>query len=311
MSSAYWPTPITAAPHSTTPAIASAITSAQRPRTSSRVEPLALPTRLSQILSLAAEYELIPANPAAGKRRRVKGTKPRRPWVEPEQLLTLLEAATHPKPLLGGRGRPLFAVLAGAGLRIDEALSLERQSVNLAKATLSVTKSKTEAGVRVVDLTPALRDELANYLDRSPHRKPTDLVFPTSSGRKDNRQNVRQRLFMKAITRANVRLAELGIDPLGDVRPHGLRRTYASLRTACGDDTVFVSRQIGHQDVRFTLNVYAQSVKRRERMTEAERKEYDRAIEWASWAGSMGTSAQSTAAVPESEEVSSYEKAPR
>jgi hypothetical protein len=52
-------------------------------------------------------------------------------------------------------------------------------------------------------------------------------------------------------------------------------------------------------------------VKRRERMTEAERKEYDRAIEWASWAGSMGTSAQSTPAVPESDEVSEYEKAPR
>jgi integrase len=264
-------------------------------------------TRLSQILSLAAEYELISANPAAGKRRRVKGSKPRRPWAEPEQLLTLLEAAT---PLLGGRGRPLLAVLAGAGLWIDEALSLERQNVNLAKGTLTVAKSKTEAGVRVVDLTPALRDELANYLDRSPHKKPTDLVFPTSSGRKDNRQNIRQRLFMKAIDRANVQLATLGIDPLGDVRPHGLRRTYASLRTACGDDPVFVSRQIGHEDVRFTLNVYAQSVKRRERMTEAERKEYDRAIEWASWAGSMGTSAQSAPLVPESDEVARHEKSP-
>ena len=48
-------------------------------------------------------------------------------------------------------------------------------------------------------------------------------------------------------------------------RPHGLRRTYASLRTACGDDPVFVSRQIAHEDVRVTLNVYAQSVKLRER----------------------------------------------
>jgi hypothetical protein len=50
-------------------------------------------TRLAQILAVAVEYELIPANPAAGKRRRVKGTKPRRPWVEPEQLMTLLQAA--------------------------------------------------------------------------------------------------------------------------------------------------------------------------------------------------------------------------
>ena len=118
---------------------------------------------------------------------------------------------------------------------------------------------------------------------------------------------------MKAIERANVKLAEKKIEPLGDVRPHGLRRTYASLRTACGDDPVFVSRQIGHEDVTFTLNVYAQSVKRRERMTKAEQAEYDRAIEWASWASpadSLGTGAQSTAVVPESEEVASHENSP-
>ena len=89
---------------------------------------------------------------------------------------------------------------------------------------------------------------------------------------------MRQRLFMKAIERANVKLAEKKLEPLGDVRPHGLRRTYASVRIACGDDPVFVSRQIGHEDVRFTLNVYAKSVKRRERMSEAEQTEYDRAV---------------------------------
>jgi integrase len=266
-------------------------------------------TRLSQILGLAVEYELIPANPAAGKRRRVKGTRPRRPWAEPEQLMTFLESAGGKQPLLGGRGRPLLATLAGAGLRIDEALSLERRNVNTAKGTLTVQQSKTEAGVRVVDLTPALRDELANYLDRSPFKKQTDLVFPTSTGRKDNRQNIRQRLMMKAIERANVKLAELGIELLGDVRPHGLRRTYASLRAVCGDDPVYIARQIGHEDVRFTLNVYAQAVKRRERMTDAERTEYDRAVEWAQWA-QMGTNTKVEPVVPESEEVASYEKDP-
>ena len=76
--------------------------------------------------------------------------------------------------------------------------------------------------------------------------------------------------------------------PLGDVRPHALRRTFASLRAVCGDDPVYIARQIGHEGVRFTLNVYAQSVKRRERMTDAERKEYDRAIEWASVAVPIG-----------------------
>jgi integrase len=259
-------------------------------------------TRLSQVLALAVEYDLIPANPAAGKRRRAKGTKPRRPYVEAEQLMTMLDAAAAKPPLLAGRGRALLATLAGAGLRIDEALSLERRHVNLARGTLTIAKSKTDAGVRVVDLTPALRDELATYLDRSPWKSPTDLVFPTSSGRKDTRQNVRKLLFLPVIERANKKLAERKIELIGSVRPHGLRRTYASLRAACGDDLVFISRQLGHEDVRFTLNVYAQAVKRRERMTDAERAEFDRAVEWSQWAV-MGSETPKLAPLPESAEV--------
>jgi len=182
-----------------------------------------------------------------------------------------------------------LATLAGAGLRIDKALSLQRQHVSTAQGTLTIVRSKTHAGIRVVDIPPALRDELATYLDTSVPKEPTVFVFGTSSGKKDNPSNARNRLFVTAIDEANKRLAELGIEQLGAVRPHGLRRTYATLRIACGDDPVFVSGQIGHEDVRFTLNVYAQSVKRRERMTEAERGEYDRAVEWGQWA-QMGTS---------------------
>lgn len=88
-----------------------------------------------------------------------------------------------------------------------------------------MVRSKTDAGVRVVEIPPALRDELATFLDRSPHKQPTDLVFATGAGRKDSANNVRTRLFVKAIEQANKRLAELGIEQLGDVRPHGLRRT--------------------------------------------------------------------------------------
>ena len=173
-------------------------------------------------------------------------------------------------------------------MRIDEALSLQRQHVNTAKGTLTVVRSKTDAGIRVVEIPPALRDELATYLDDAVDKRPTALVFGTSTVKKDNPSNVRQRLFVNAIAEANKGSTKLGIEQLGEVRPHGLRRTYATLRIACGDDPVFVSGQIGHEDVRFTLNVYAQSVKRRERMTKAEQQEYDRAIEWAQWA-QMGT----------------------
>lgn len=233
-------------------------------------------TRLAQILELAVEYGLLPANPARGRRRRLPSTKPRRPFVQPEQLPALLEAA---EKLYGGRGRPLLATLAGSGLRIGEALALERRDVNLARGTLTIRQAKTEAGVRVVDLTPALREELALWLDRR-DRDPAALVFPTNAGQPDNRHNV-LRMLTRAIDRANKRLVVLGIEPIGKVSPHGLRRTFASLRTAAGDDPVYIAAQIGHEDVGFTLRVYAQAVKHRQRLTDAERTQYELALEWA------------------------------
>ncbi len=234
--------------------------------------------RLAQILEVAVEYGMLPGNPARGRRRRLKSTRPRRGFVQPEQLMALLEAS---ESYLHGRERPLLATLAGTGLRIQELLDLQRRHVNLARGTLTVERSKTDAGVRVVDLTPALRDELALWLDRSRFKEPTDLVFPTLKGEKDCRQNVRRRLLLRAIEKANVRLAEDGIELIGDVGPHGLRRTFASLRVAAGDDPVYVSSQIGHEDPTFTLTVYAQVVKHRERLTAKERQAFERAVEWA------------------------------
>jgi hypothetical protein len=62
-------------------------------------------TRLSQILAVAVDYELLGANTAAGKRRRLKRTRPVRLWVEPEQLPTLLNAAAA-APTPARRARP-------------------------------------------------------------------------------------------------------------------------------------------------------------------------------------------------------------
>lgn len=199
-------------------------------------------TRLAQILEYAVEDELLPANPASGKRRRLKGERPRRTVVEPEQLPALLEAARYH---YGKRGRPLLAVLAGGGLRIDEALSLRRRCINLARGTLTVEAAKTDTGVRIVDLSPALRDELALYLADSPWQQPDDLVFPTSTGRKDNRNNVRRRLVLKAAEDANAKLGEVGIAPIGQLAPHGLRHTYASLRCALNDPMPYTAAQLG------------------------------------------------------------------
>ena len=86
---------------------------------------------------------------------------------------------------------------------------------------------------------------------------------------------------------ANIKLESVGISPIGRVTFHGLRRSYASLRCACGDDVRYTADQLGHEDARFTLRVYAQATKRRDRMAKPQRDAYDRAVEWAAMGSSL------------------------
>ena len=94
-------------------------------------------------------------------------------------------------------------------------------------------------------------------------------------------ENVARRL-KTAIRRANLTLSEAGIEPIsGRVTPHSLRRTYASVRAAGGDDPVYIAEQLGHEDPTFTIRVYAKVAKRRERLSDEYRLPFDEAVQWA------------------------------
>jgi integrase len=87
----------------------------------------------------------------------------------------------------------------------------------------------------------------------------------------------------------------LNIAAIGPIMFHSLRRTYASLRCACGGDVAYTSARIGHEDARFTLRVYTGATKRRERLSGPHLKAYDAALDWPR----MGTSVDlSPAAMP-------------
>ena len=233
---------------------------------------------LAAILEDAVDYGYLSANPARGRRRRVKGTKPRRTVVEPEQLMSLLEAS--------GRLRPLVATLAGAGLRCGEACALDWRDVNLATGTIRVRESKTDAGAgREIDLPDALREELAEVKARAHAAGPDDPVFTTRAREgKISRQTVSNigRRLKTAIRRANDRLAELEIEPISEhVSPHSLRRSYASIRYALKDDPITVASQMGHEKPDVSMEIYAKALKRREKLRGAYLHEYDRALNWA------------------------------
>jgi len=241
---------------------------------------------LAQILEAAVDDELIPTNPASGSRRRLKTAKPARPWVEPEQLIALLDAAE-------GTGRLLLAILAGAGLRIGEALALRWQHVDLGTRSLRVTDAKTAKGIREVHLTPALHRELADARTAR-GQQPSDFVIATATGHKHNPSNLRRDVLAPAVAAANLELAKLGIAPIGHITFHSLRRTYASLRCACGDDVRYTADQLGHEDPRFTLKVYAQATKRRERLNTTHRRAYDAALAWARMTNRTATAARAS-----------------
>jgi integrase len=224
-------------------------------------------TRLGQILEVAVEYGLIERNPARGKRRRVKATKPAPVWLDSaEHIAALLDAAGELDREAKANGqvprRAILATLVFAGLRIGELIDLRWRDVDLAGGRITVRASKTDAGTRRIDLLPVLRDELATYSARA-RAGSADRVFPTQKGGPLNPSNVRNRILARAVERANERLEARGAVPLPEsLTPHKLRHTFASLLVALGIDPGAVMDQLGHTDPTFTLRTYRHGMRR-------------------------------------------------
>jgi hypothetical protein len=58
-----------------------------------------------------------------------------------------------------------------------------------------VVQAKTDAGIREVDMTPALQELLSDYRLRSHYRGANSPVFSTSRGKRENPSNVRNRFL--------------------------------------------------------------------------------------------------------------------
>lgn len=87
---------------------------------------------------------------------------------------------------------------------------------------------------------------------------PEGFVFATEGGRSRDKDNVRQRVLVSVVKRTNELRERRGVSALPPVSPHALRRTYISLLIEAGAPLPYVMRQVGHEDSRTTLEVYAQ-----------------------------------------------------
>ena len=234
-------------------------------------------TLLAAILETAIDYGLLNANPAKGKRRRARETKPRRSYLDTaEQVAALLDAAGELDARSAQpagrhvRRRAMLATLTFAGLRLGELLALRWRDVDLAAGRLRIADAKTAAGVRDVHLLPALRDELLAVKASSSDVRPDRLVFPTSTGKQIGASNLRRRVLAPAIELASERLTKAGRAPLpAGLTPHSLRRTFASVLYALGETPPVVMAEMGHTTPGLALAIYAQVMSRDDGQVEA------------------------------------------
>lgn len=210
---------------------------------------------LAQVLDEAVELGYVDTNVARGKRRRLKADKPKRTWLELHEVQALLAAA--------GKHQPLIATMILAGLRVGELCSLRWRDVDLAGGKLAVADSKTDAGRRVVDVTPMLLDELKLHRADSERTGRNDLVFGTNRGTQRNRSNITRQILQPAIERANVELAKVGRTPIEGVTNHCLRRTFCALMYEAGATPAYVMAQMGHTDASLALEVYSKVMERK------------------------------------------------
>ncbi|MBS1893653.1 MAG: site-specific integrase [Actinobacteria bacterium] len=237
-------------------------------------------SRLGSVLKKPVKFPKykIDKNAALDPDIKAKGEKPARTWLHVEQIVAFVQAAKNFE-------RPLVAVLVGCGLRIGEAVALDWTDVNLSTATIFIRDSKTETGeYREVDIPLGALEELIAWKARSPRTRPNDPVFLSGAVKKTYaRQTVRniEARFREIIKLANEKLRAAKIALIDHITPHGLRRTYASLRAACGDDPVYIAEQGGWSDIRFVYSVYQRASKRRDKLEDRYLVAFDAALSWA------------------------------
>jgi integrase len=157
----------------------------------------------------------------------------------------------------------MIATLVFAGLRIGELCGLRWRDVDLDTGWLRVGEAKTDAGTRQIRLRPALKAELERVRRARAEADPDGFVFATSTGKRQSTDNLRSRVIAASVKQANKNLRARELQPLPEgITPHSLRRTFASLLYAIGEDPGVVMDEMGHTDPALALRVYRQSMRR-------------------------------------------------
>jgi integrase/recombinase XerD len=195
-------------------------------------------------------------NPAAGV-KLPRRARPLPKTLSPGEAERLIDAAagTEPRAL---RDHALVELLYGAGLRVSEAVGLDKAGIDLDDRLVRVIGKGGKE--RVVPIGRAAVTALRRYLSR---------------GRPYLDRRHRQELFLNArggpLSRSGAFLilrglaAKAGLDPLR-VHPHLLRHSFATHLLEGGADLRSVQEMLGHADLS-TTELYTHISDRRRRET--------------------------------------------
>lgn len=222
------------------------------------------------------------------------------------QVKRLLEKGYHPRQIAGrlgvapgtvsfhlrrlgvrvGRGycgrRVMVEILGRSGVRVSELCDLRIGQVRLHGSDggrFQILDSKTETGIREVQMTPDLAAAVSEHIARLRRlgmpSGPRAFLVPNAQGGRSDRGRV-SGVLAKASAQASERQLARGLPPLPSTTPHALRRTYISIALVANSfDVKWVMAQVGHADSRMTLDVYAQL---EQRLKRAHGESFDRLL---------------------------------
>lgn len=192
---------------------------------------------LSSAFTFFVDRGWIEVNPCRGIKPLATETKVY-PWLQSSEMITKLLSECTPNI------RSLVAFLVGTGARLQEALELKWQDVNLEHRLVTLRKTKG----RKVRHVPIFDSVLVLLKQMKLQRGTNALLWPGGKPGKPRAQPSVHLPFKRALDHAELPTT---------MRLHDLRHTFASLFLADGGDIFKLSRILGHSSVAITEKTYA------------------------------------------------------
>jgi integrase len=162
--------------------------------------------------------------------------------------------------------RGVVALLAASGARNTEVCDLRWSDLDFTHGKINVSRSKTNRGVREIDMIPWLREELLSFRAAVGTPNLNAPVFPTRTGAARTKDSLNRNVIRPVVRAANTLRAERGLPPLPvAVTAHTFRRTFVTLMLEAGAPLTYVQDQVGHEDTKTTQEIYARVLRRQQR----------------------------------------------